>query len=129
MNLSINPRQALGAVVAVAGAAAVITAAVQGDGGGRLIQFGLTLATFAVQCIGITAVALLVVYITQWIRNRTWFDERGCAREMALINARIGQDSGQLAEHPNDNVAVAIAYAGTTALIAIVVLAFFLIHG
>ena len=79
---------------------------------------------FAIMSLGVVTIALLIVFISQWVRNRPWFDRYGAAVEMGTVQRRIGTNR----EKPNDAIAVGIQYSGTSLLIATIVLGFFLIH-
>ena len=95
------------------------------DGGtASLFQFLTETAKFVPQMIVITAIALVVVWISQRVRSWEWFDRRGSAKEMAKVEDRIGTEY----EQPGDAMAVAIKYSGTTLLIAVILLAKFLMH-
>jgi len=90
-----------------------------------VVHFAGESVVFALQAVVISATALLVVWVTQRVRGTSWFDQRGAAREMVSIHERIGTGD----ERPGDSVAVGLQYLATTVLIAVVTLAFFLIHG
>lgn len=90
-----------------------------------LIQFLTESAKFVPQVIVIVLIALFVVFVSQFIRSREWFDRRGAAAEMAIVEERIG---GQK-EKAGDSTSIAIKYSATTFLIGVVLLAFFLMHG
>ena len=69
--------------------------------------------------------ALGVVFIGQAVRSSRVYDVNGAGRQMAAIRARLGTPD----ERTGDNTAVAVQYASTTLQIAVIMLAFFLIHG
>ena len=111
-----------------AGSAAVVALlawlVLRNGGAATVLTFAVDLGIFAVQAIGIVGVALVVVFLSQTVRSSAAFDEHGAGGEMSTIRARIGTEHE--AEH--DAIAVAIQYAATTVLIALVMLAFFLVH-
>lgn len=116
--------KALVGVIAVAFLAGMIFGGVRGGGHISLVQFASESAQFGLQALILTLFALLVVWVSQAIRNVEWFDRRGAAREMGKVQKRAGTET----ERPGDAVALAIQYGSTTLFIAIVVLAYFLIH-
>jgi len=116
--------KALVGVIALAFLGGMIFGGVRGGGHITLVQFASESAQFGLQALILTLFALLVVWVSQAIRNIEWFDRRGAAREMVKVQKRAGTET----EQPGDAVALAVQYGSTTLFIAIVVLAYFLIH-
>ena len=125
MNGNVSLKALLGWLVALVPFVALCVSAWQGDHEGSLISFFAKLPIFTVQIIGILAVALLAVFISQAVRNLPRFDVNGAANQMAKCRLRMGTDL----EKPGDPIACGLQYFGTTILLAIVLLSFFLIHG
>lgn len=90
----------------------------------RVKQFIKELAHFSVRILLLSALSLLIVYLTQLIRNTEFFDKNGAAIELGTIRTRIGTDQ----EAEGDSIAVAIQYAATTILMAAIISSFFLMH-
>ena len=76
---------------------------------------------FTLACLIVLLVSLLLVYISQKIRNQAWFDKDGAAQELSLVRNRIGTEK----EKPWDSAAVSVQYGTTTILIAVVIYTFF----
>ena len=95
------------------------------DGWVKILQFVVESCVFLFQCVVITGIALFVVWLSQGVRSMSWFDKHGAGEEMDIIRRRSGGANAQV----GDAIAVAIQYAGTTILVAVVLLGFFLIHG
>lgn len=80
-------------------------------------------ARFLIQIFGfLVPVALVVVWLCEFVRSRRWFDRWGPVRELQNVWARIGT----VDEKPNDSTAAAIYRTGTTILIAVVILSGFI---
>ena len=127
MNGQINIRQALGIVIGLTFLAAVLWLGLSGAAG-EIGHFIAKSATFAIKCAVVAVIALALVWGTQAVRALPWFDMNGAGEEMALIRKRVGMSADTDTEMPNDAIACAIQYSGTTILIAIVLLAFFLMY-
>lgn len=95
-----------------------------GDEAKSAVQFLYDSALTLFQVTIMVAIALTTVYLTQAIRETTWFDIRGAAREMGIIRNRVenGTSTG------SDSIAVAIQYASNTLLTAVIILALTLLH-
>ena len=91
----------------------------------RIASFIGETATFGVQAIAVSFVALGVVFLGQAVRSSRLYDVNGAGRQMKLVRARLGTPD----ERTGDNTAAALQYASTTLQIALIMLAFFLIHG
>lgn len=102
----------------------ILVMGVWGDRMTEVVDFMFDAATFGVECAIILLIALVIMYGSQIVRNREWFDKNGAAREMGDIRARQGTDK----ERQGDPVAIAIQYAASTFLLAIILLSFFLMH-
>ena len=99
---------------------------IQTGGEDKLFGWFVKLLPFALSSFILLGIALLLVFCTQWVRNKVWYDQNGAGVEMGVIRDRIGTDE----ERPNDTVAASIQYSGTTIFIGLVVLTYFLaIHG
>ena len=124
MNKQINMRQALGILIGVAFLSVVLWLGLSGAAG-EIGHFIIKSATFAIKCAVVAVVALALVWGTQAVRALPWFDMNGAGEELAAVRKRVGVDGE---EKESDGLACAIQYFGTTILIAIVLLAFFLMH-
>ena len=117
-------KKPLGWFIGLALLVLLIFGGMSGDGEASIVQFFWRQITYGVQVLMILAVALMAVYISQLIRSFKWFDRRGAAREMEIVQGRIGTSK----EKANDAPAVAFQYLATTILIAVVLLSFFLVQ-
>ena len=93
-------------------------------GAPKILSFLIASSVFAVQVIIIIAIALMAVYISQAVRNMEWFDRNGAGTEMSAIRKRTDTTE----ERTGDALAVAVQYAASTILLAIILLSFFLMH-
>ena len=99
---------------------------IETGGQDKLSGWFIKLFPFALSSFILLGIALLLVFCTQWVRNKDWYDRNGAGTEMGIIRDRIGTDEEKL----NDTVAASIQYAGTTVLLGLVILTYFLaIHG
>lgn len=103
---------------------AILVMGLWGDRISEVVDFIFDAATFAVEAAVILFVGLILMYGSQQVRNREWFDKNGAAREMGDVRARQGSPK----ERDGDPVAIAIQYAASTFLLAIILLSFFLMH-
>ena len=62
-----------------------------GDEAKSAVQFLYDSALTLFQVTIMVAIALTTVYLTQAIRETTWFDIRGAAREMGIIRNRVAK--------------------------------------
>ena len=130
MNKQINMRQALGILIGVAFLSVVLWLGLSGAAG-EIGHFIIKSATFAIKCAVVAVIALALVWGTQAVRALPWFDMNGAGEELAVIRKRVLSEYGDAdvdAEQPGDAIACAIQYTGTTILIGIVLLAFFLMY-
>ena len=95
-----------------------------GDDAMSAVQFIYDSAMTLFKMTIMIAIALTTVYLTQAIRETTWFDVRGAAREMGVIRER----AIQVVSKEGDSIAVAIQYASNTLLTAAVILALTFLH-
>ena len=102
---------------------AVCYAAALGDDAGSMLAYIWQLPVFTLQAAGIMSVALLLMYLSQWVRRWHWFDRDGAAVEMGKVRKRVGDQGKELA---SDAMAVAIQYTGNTIFLAAIVHSFFL---
>ena len=116
--------KALIGVIVLAFLGGMIWGGVRNGGEVTIIQFAEESALFGLQAMILTLFALAVVYVSQLIRSMEWFDKRGASREMKKVQDRAGTEH----EKPGDSIALGIQVAGTTLLIGMVLLAYFLIH-
>ena len=124
MQFNISKGVILGILGVLAIAGVIGWYGMSGGGHKELAGFPAELARFSLQAISMALVSLVVVYVTQLVRNMRWFDSKGAARELSKVRDRIDTED----ECSNDAIAAAIQYTGTTILIAAVILAFFLMH-
>ena len=81
------------------------------------------MAKFGIQGVGINILALLLVFLTNLIRNFKWFDAHGPGVEIGTVRDRVGTPE----ERPGDNTACGMQWLGGSIIIAFVNLAFFLV--
>ena len=102
----------------------ILIVGVWGDRLAEVIDFLFDAATFGVQCAIIRVIGLTIMYGSQIVRNQEWFDKNGAAVEMGKVRSRQGGSD----ERQSDPIAIAIQYAASTFLLAVILLSFFLMH-
>ena len=101
------PNRVIGIVAAVAVALLLLGGLAWFVDWAEVIVYGAPLPTFLAQ----VAIAILFALVLEWliklVTSLRWYDLRGAAREMWLIEARVGTER----ELSGDNVACAIKLA------------------
>ena len=113
----------IGSLVAVV-IPAILYAGLSGDGFDKFLGFISATSLFTITSFILLVIVLGLVYVSQKIRARPWFDKDGAAEELRDVRKRIGTED----ETANDCIAVAIQYGTTTIFIGIVFLTYFLSH-
>ena len=112
------------AVMSIAGLLLFVLVIVAGfyhDGAGIVNQLWETATHFVAAAIGLAAV-LGLLHISQRVRETHLFDRYGPAGEMKQVQNRIGTEQ----EAPADSISIAIRHAGTSVMIGLFFLAYFL---
>jgi len=91
---------------------------------GWFVDFCADMAKFGVQGVNIGILGLLLVFLTNLVRNMEWFDNHGPGVELGKVRDRIGIPEK---EQPGDNIAAAIQWASGSLIIAAVYIAFFMV--
>ena len=130
MNIDIDTNKMGGKLVPVGIIALFLWLGLSGDGiSGQgavhdIMQYVVDKAHFGIKMLVGIALALLIVYVTNWVRAMPWFDRYGAATEMEIIRRRV--TNGERVE--GDGLAVAIQFAANTILIAVVIFGIILIQ-
>lgn len=93
-------------------------------GAAEILTFLRETIIFSFELFVITAIGLVIVWLSQRVRNTDMYDSNGAAQELDKVRNRIGKSN----EKDGDSLAVGIQYASTTIFLAVVIAAKFLMH-
>ena len=96
-----------------------------GDGPAKVMQFIKDSSVFFIHANIILLMALVLLYVSQFIVNREWYDKFGAAIEMCKIFKRVDVEG---VEKPYDGIATGLAYLGNRLLMALFYLTLFMMH-
>lgn len=123
MNVKIDSGAILRMAIFLAGIGLVLFLGMQGNGPVKIVYFIRQSAVFSLQCGVITLIALMIVYLSQCVRNTSWFDSKGAAEELSRVRDRLMTPN----EMPNDALAASIQYGTTTLFVGMIILSFFIV--